>query len=73
MTDTYLPYLDNDVLVGDVNGDNEVTIADVTALIDYLLGGGVSINADAADVNYDTFITIADVTALIDKLLTSND
>ena len=73
VTDTYLPYLDNDVLVGDVNGDNEVTIADVTALIDYLLGGGVSINADAADVNYDTFITIADVTALIDKLLTSND
>ncbi len=72
VTDTYLPYLDNDVLVGDVNGDNEVTIADVTALIDYLLGG-VSINADAADVNYDTFITIADVTALIDKLLTSND
>ena len=25
--------------VGDVNGNNEVTIADVTALIDYLLTG----------------------------------
>jgi alpha-amylase len=73
VTDTYLPYLDNDVLVGDVNGDNEVTIADVTALIDYLLGGSVSINDEAADVNNDTFITIADVTALIDMLLTNND
>lgn len=73
VTDTYLPYLDNDVLVGDVNGDNAVTISDVTALIDYLLGGSVSINDDAADVNNDTLITIADVTALIDMLLTSND
>ena len=45
----------------------------MTALIDYLLGGGVSINADAADVNYDTFITIADVTALIDKLLNGGE
>ena len=73
VTDIYLPYIDQDVLMGDVNGDNNVSIADVTALIDYLLGGNTSINLDAADVNYDTFITIADVTALIDKLLTSND
>ena len=69
VTDTYLPYLDHDVMMGDVNGDNNVSIADVTALIDYLLGGNTSINLDAADVNYDTFITIADVTALIDMLL----
>ena len=72
VTDIYLPYLDPQVLVGDVNNDNQVTIADVTTLIDYLLGGNVTINADAADVNGDTNITIADVTALIDMLLGGN-
>ena len=72
VTDVYLPYLDNDVLWGDVNNDNAVTIADVSALIDYLLSAGsVIINADAADLNHDTLITIADVSALIDMLLGS--
>ena len=69
VTDVYLPYLDHDVMMGDVNGDNNVSIADVTALIDYLLGSDVTINYDAADVNNDTNVTIADVTALIDMLL----
>ena len=58
------------VLVGDVNDDGFVDIADVTALIDYLLSGDASnINLDAADVNNDTEVNIADVTSLIDKLL----
>ena len=61
------------VLIGDVNNDGEVSIGDVTALIDYLLGGTVSnINLAAADVNSDSEVTIADVTALIDKLLSGN-
>ncbi|MBQ6079703.1 MAG: PCMD domain-containing protein [Muribaculaceae bacterium] len=56
---------------GDVNGDGNVTIADVTALIDYLLTGNASaINLANADVNNDEGISIADVTALIDMLLT---
>lgn len=62
---------DDDVLLGDVNGDGFVTIADVTTLIDYLLGGGV-INEKNADMNGDSTITIADVTALIDYLLSGN-
>ena len=53
---------------GDVNGDGSVTISDVTALIDLLLGGG-TINNPAADCNGDTNVTISDVTALIDYLL----
>ena len=61
-----------DVLLGDVNGDGNVSIADVTALIDYLLGSGGTINEDGADVNQDGNISIADVTALIDMLLGSN-
>lgn len=53
-------------LLGDVNNDGEVTIADVTALVNVLLGKGSS---DAADVNEDTDVTIADVTALVNILL----
>ena len=55
---------------GDVNKDGTVNIADVTALIDYLLGGNSSlISMGAADVNLDGTVNIADVTSLIDFLL----
>ena len=56
---------------GDVNDDGNVTISDVTALIDYLLTGNAdAINVDNADVNADGDVSISDVTALIDYLLT---
>ena len=56
--------------VGDVNKDGYVTIADVSALIDYLLDGDPTpINILAADVNQNQDVTIADVSALIDMLL----
>ena len=58
----------NASLRGDVNGDGNVAISDVTALIDLLLGGG-TINNPAADCNGDANVTISDVTALIDYLL----
>lgn len=55
---------------GDVNGDGQLSIADVTMLIDYLLGSvPASFNDVNADVNHDSGITIADVTMLIDMLL----
>ena len=53
---------------GDVNGDGNVEISDITALIDLLLGGG-TISNPVADCNQDTNVSIADVTALIDYLL----
>ena len=56
--------------MGDVNHDKSVNIADVTALIDYLLGTG-EICQVCADVNQDNAINIADVTSLIDKLLSN--
>ena len=60
-------------LIGDVNMDGAVNIADVTALIDYLLGGDdTNINVEAANVNEDDAVNIADVTALIDMLLSGN-
>ena len=58
---------------GDVNMDGSVNIADVTALIDYLLNGDDSvIDLTAANVNEDNSVDISDVTHLIDMLLTVN-
>ena len=53
---------------GDVNGDGNVNIADVTELIDILLSGTTP--PMAADGNGQ--VNIADVTALIDLLLSGN-
>ena len=55
---------------GDVNGDGNVNISDVTALINYLLShNATGINLDAANCNQDSTINISDVTALINYLL----
>ena len=57
-------------LRGDVNGDVQVKINDVTALINYLLSGDASgVNLQAADCNQDGNVKIGDVTALINYLL----
>lgn len=55
-------------LRGDVNGDGQVTIADVTSLVNIILGsqGG---DANVADLNGDSQITIADVTSLVNIIL----
>ena len=60
-------------LRGDVDGDGNVGIADVTTLIDYLLSGNATgVNLTAADVDDSGTVNIADVTALIDYLLTGH-
>ena len=59
--------------LGDVNHDGYVSIGDVSALIDYLLGNGNEICTTCADVNGDTNISIGDVTELIDILLSSSN
>ena len=57
-------------LVGDVDSDGWISIADVTALIDMLKEGRTSItDYPQADVDGDGAITVGDVTALIDMLL----
>ena len=55
-------------LKGDVNGDGEVNIADVNALIDILLTG-VDNSEGRSDVNEDGEVSIADVNTLIDIIL----
>lgn len=59
------------VLLGDVNRDGEISIADVTALVNIILGKDTEEQYDhlAADVNQDGDITIADVTALVNYIL----
>ncbi len=55
--------------LGDVDHDGEVSIDDVTKLIDFLLGGDNGACLVCGDVDTDGIISIADVTALIDYLL----
>lgn len=59
------------ILLGDVNGDKAITIADVTALVNIILGKDTENQYDheAADVNSDGSVTIADVTALVNIIL----
>ena len=51
---------------GDVNGDSEVNIADVNAVIDMILTQNIT---EAGDVNGDNEVNIADVNAIIDLIL----
>jgi surface protein len=57
---------------GDVNGDGSVTIADVTALVNIILGKTQAPASGVADVNGDHATTIADVTALVNIILGKN-
>ena len=60
-------------LRGDVNGDGQVKIGDVTALINYLLShDATGINLEAADTNQSGGINISDVTALVNYLLSGS-
>ena len=71
--DQQLGFDPNASLRGDVDGDGNVNIADVAALIDYLLSNNAdSIDTDAADCDQDGSTTISDVTTLIDYLLTGS-
>ena len=58
---------------GDVNNDGNVSIDDVTTLIDSLLRGNVQdLNINNADCDNSGHIGIEDVTKLIDHLLSGN-
>lgn len=51
--------------VGDVNGDESITNADVLAIYRYIYNSELySIDADIADVNHDGYVTNADVLAI---------
>lgn len=72
------PNLYEEVLIGDVNRDGTLSIADVTALVNIILGKTPAGDAtsqydlDAADVNFDGAVSIADVTSLVNTILGKN-
>ena len=53
-------------LRGDVNGDDEVNIADINAVVDVILAGTF---LQAADVSSDGEVNVADINAVIDSIL----
>jgi hypothetical protein len=59
-----------DFVRGDVDGDNNVNIGDVTALIDMLLTGEEA--PAGADCDNNNAVNISDVTTLVDFLLSGN-
>ena len=56
---------------GDVNHDGEISIGDITVLIDYMLNDVTAAPAEA-DFNGDQTVSIGDVTDLIDYMLNAN-
>ena len=59
------------VLNGDVNADGSISVADVTALVNIILGRDERGQYDprVADVNGDGSISVADVTTLVNLIL----
>ena len=71
-----MAYLDNNVFIerefpkGDVNGDGEVTIADVNMLINIIMGNQYDdFTMERADVNTDSEYTISDINEIINIIL----
>ena len=64
--DSQLDYAPTAALPGDVNGDGEVSIADVNAVVDMILTGRTE---PAGDVNGDGEVNIADVNFIMDVIL----
>ena len=54
---------------GDINNDSQVSIADVTSLVNIILGKQPDYKVLVADVNGDKGVSIADVTALVNIIL----
>ena len=62
---------DKMLMVGDLNSDSEINIADVNVLIDILMASGRPSCPILADSNADGEINIADVNKIIDLILES--
>jgi len=64
----YQDYWEPDVLPGDVNGDGEVNISDISDVISVILAGNKA-DVALADVNGDGEVNISDINAIIDLIL----
>lgn len=62
-----------DVLPGDANGDGEISLADVVAVINYIMDKApANFKVNAADLNGDAKIGIGDVVSIVNILLNSD-
>ena len=57
---------------GDANGDERVSIADASLVVDYILSGGTVTVSAGADMNGDGKISIADASAIVDYILSGH-
>ena len=56
--------------LGDVNGDNQISVSDVMAMVDYVLGNSNgNILKENADVNSDGAISVSDVMELVNMVI----
>ena len=70
-TTGYFTKKTTEIVLGDANGDGEVTMSDVIAIMRYILGDiptGSNFDSAAADVNGDGFVTVADALMLQDTV-----
>ena len=58
-------------IVGDINGDSYLSVADITMLVNLIVQGNTEGLLPVADINNDGFITTADVDALANAILQS--
>ena len=70
----HMAYLDENVFVrtagipGDADGDGNISIADIIAILDYMISGK-PLNEQQADVDNDGAISIGDIVMLVDIIL----
>ena len=64
--DDFTLYYTETGVLGDVNGDGEVNIADINAIINMILSGNIS--TTAADVNGDGEVNITDINSVVDVI-----
>ncbi len=63
-----------DYILGDVNNDGYLDVADVTLLVNYVLGNAPDpFHVELADTNQDGEIDVTDVTTLINMVLDGNE
>lgn len=66
--------VDNTVIVpGDANGDGSVSVTDIMAVAQYIMGTTIEgFNVKAADVNNDNTVSVTDIMAIANIIMNSN-
>ena len=64
------------VFLGDVNRDGSISVSDVTALVDIVLGMDATMpyryDHEAGDMNTDGILSVSDVTMIVNVILSNN-